>query len=373
MKSSSGQHYIALDHVRAVAALMVFTWHFTHAHNGFPVPFEYVPAVFPLALLDEGHTGVSLFMALSGYLFAKLLDGRSVHYGHFFWNRLLRLAPLLLLVMVVFGVRKVLDEPYPTLEQAATRYLHNIAWGAIYPTWPNGGWSITVELHFYLLLPLLLWLRDHRRPWLLGLLGLSVAFRLAYMQTHGEVQSLAYWTIVGRVDQFVLGIVAFEFRAVLHRARWWVLAGFAAFCAAYWQFDRLGGYHSREEAVQWLWTVLPLLEGAAYGALIACYDTGFKPRTQGVSALWAKFGEFSYSIYLLHGFLVFWVARLIHTHVYPLSNFYVAAAAAFLCFLAMYPIGWASFRWIESPFLKYRTDYMRHAPAGAPQAHTRAT
>jgi len=29
-----------------------------------------------MALLDEGHTGVALFMTLSGYLFAKLLDGK---------------------------------------------------------------------------------------------------------------------------------------------------------------------------------------------------------------------------------------------------------------------------------------------------------
>ena len=62
MRSSSGEHFIALDHVRALAAFMVFAWHFTHAENGYPVPFEYVPALFPFSLLDEGHTGVALFM-----------------------------------------------------------------------------------------------------------------------------------------------------------------------------------------------------------------------------------------------------------------------------------------------------------------------
>ena len=76
MKSSTGQYFIALDHIRAVAALLVFIWHFSHAASGYPVPFEFTPSFFPLAIFDEGHTGVALFMTLSGYLFAKLLDGK---------------------------------------------------------------------------------------------------------------------------------------------------------------------------------------------------------------------------------------------------------------------------------------------------------
>src|SRR5262245_13547807 len=104
MKSSSGAHFIALDHIRALAAFFVVAWHFTHTRNGFPVPFSYVPAVFPLAILDEGHTGVALFMTLSGYLFAKLLDGKSIDYRAFIWNRALRLLPLLLVVIGIVGV-----------------------------------------------------------------------------------------------------------------------------------------------------------------------------------------------------------------------------------------------------------------------------
>jgi len=83
---------------------MVFAWHFTHAWYGYPIPFEYVPAIFPLALLDEGHTGVALFMTLSGYLFAKLLDGKTIDYAAFLWNRALRLFPLLGVVVVIVGI-----------------------------------------------------------------------------------------------------------------------------------------------------------------------------------------------------------------------------------------------------------------------------
>ncbi len=111
MKSSSGKYFIGLDHVRAVAAFIVFTWHFIHVNNGQLAP----PPTFPLSLLTEGHTGVALFMVLSGYLFAKLLDGKNIVYTSFFWNRFLRLAPLLLIVssirLCVSPCRETLFEP----------------------------------------------------------------------------------------------------------------------------------------------------------------------------------------------------------------------------------------------------------------------
>src|SRR5258706_4360967 len=107
MRSSSGAHFIALDHVRAVAIFMVFAWHFTHARNGYPVPFDYVPALFPFAVLDEGHTGVALFMALSGYLLAKLLDGESIDYRRLILELAPRPFPLLSVGLLIFGLTKL--------------------------------------------------------------------------------------------------------------------------------------------------------------------------------------------------------------------------------------------------------------------------
>ena len=38
---------------------------------------------FIFSILSEGHTGVSLFMALSGYIFAKIIDDKDIHFGNF--------------------------------------------------------------------------------------------------------------------------------------------------------------------------------------------------------------------------------------------------------------------------------------------------
>src|SRR3954468_4994130 len=83
---------------------MVFTWHFTHAGNGYPVAFEGAPALFPFALFDEGHTGVALFMTLSGYLFAKLVGDKRLDFVSFLYSRALRLGPLLLACLAAWSL-----------------------------------------------------------------------------------------------------------------------------------------------------------------------------------------------------------------------------------------------------------------------------
>ena len=98
MKSSSGQHFEGLDHLRALAAFLVVLWHFAHPFQDGPVPLGAAPEI---AIFDESHSGVALFMTLSGYLFAKLIGDRSVDFPAFLWNRALRLLPLLVLALAL--------------------------------------------------------------------------------------------------------------------------------------------------------------------------------------------------------------------------------------------------------------------------------
>jgi len=353
MKSTTGEHYVALDHLRALAAFLVFTWHFTHSTNGFPVPFEFVPAIPPFALLDEGQTGVALFMTLSGYLFAKLLDGKRIIYSAFIWNRALRLLPLLAFVILVDAYRKI---------HAGESFLGYAYWtirGVLLPALPNGGWSITVEFHFYLVLPLLLWMLRKSALLPLGVIAAAIALRWYLHSINGEVQGLGYWTIIGRIDQFVLGIVAFHARARICARPRIVATLMLAFVGLYWYFDSLGGFYKygTYPSPSRLWIVLPTLEAVAYSALIAWYDTTFRSTSSVVSRAIGRIGEYSYSIYLLHFFFVFAAAKYIHKNIMDLSNFYVACVWAFVMFLLMVPIAYLSFRFIEAPFLRYRRRY----------------
>ena len=363
MKSSSGSHYIALDHVRALAALIVFSWHFLHSTNGFPIPFEYVPLIPPFAILDEGHTGVALFMTLSGYLFAKLLDGRRIRYGVFFWNRVVRLLPLLAVVTAIVCIGKAIAG------EDMRAYAVILAKGLYLPTLPNGGWSIAVEFHYYAVLPILLWLLRRSKLLPLAVVLAAVAFRIAFHRQTGEIQTLAYWTLFGRIDQFALGMVAYHLRARIAHRHWLAAAVVAAFSLLYWYFDARGGFFLLPSypSPSRFWIYLPTFEGLAYGMLIAWYDSSFSPPDSGFSKFIGRIGDYSYSMYLLHFFFVFAAARFVNQWIADLSNFYVACLWAVVAFLCMLPLCALSFRYLEAPFLRLRRPYVvTGAPAPPP-------
>lgn len=355
MRSSSGQHFVALDHLRALAAFMVVAWHFLHFNNGTPVPFEGAPAVFPLALFDEGHTGVALFMVLSGYLFAKLLDGKRIHYPAFFWNRFVRLAPLLFITFILVGVERYLRGG------DVIDFFSGLHRGLVYPVWPNGGWSITVEIHFYVALPLLLHLSRHSRLVLLFVVLAAIVYRIHFYETNGQVQSIAYWTIFGRIDQFILGMLGFYYGKQIVKHSWVICLVLAAFAFFYWWFNTTGGFFLRPEypSPSPIWILLPTIEGVAYATLIVWYDARKIDSSTLFSRTLQRAGEYSYSIYLLHFFVVFRIAAYVDGNLMDISNFYIGLGWSLVFFTIMLVPGYLSFRFIESPFLKLRQKYTR--------------
>ncbi len=293
-----------------------------------------------------------MFMSLSGYLFAKLLYGQHIRYIPFLWNRVLRLFPLLIVVFAIGGFLK-------HDANSAGSYLIELAKGFYRPSWPNGGWSIAVELHFYLILPLLLAISAKRPANILLVLVLSIGFRLLWWWESGTVQSFAYWTIIGGIDQFILGIFAFksrEWMAERHLNAAIIGIGLLAYM---WAFDSLGGFYRMGvyPSENPIWIIHPLIMGITFGALIAWYDTSFKMKNEGLSGVIAKIGACSYSIYLLHFWVVFRLAALVNEYVIALSSFPMVLAASLVCFLFIVPVAYVSFQLIELPPLRYRKRY----------------
>ena len=188
-----------------------------------------------------------------------------------------------------------------------------------------------------------------------------MGFRLAFYSLTGEVQSLAYWTIIGRIDQFLLGIVGFKFKDYILSKKYLTVSVSILFLLFWFYFDSLGGFYNPKtnSANSALWIIIPTIEGISYALLISWYDNSFKANNTLISRFGALIGNYSYSIYLLHFFFVFEVAELINSKILVLSNPYIVLLVSIPSFLLMLPLSYISFRFIEAPFLKYREGYLR--------------
>lgn len=337
MRSTSGNYFPHLDHVRALAAILVFFWH--GLHRG--VPTSVVPSFFPFSLFEEGWTGVSLFMTLSGYLFAKLVDGRRVLYGAFLWNRFVRLAPLLILVMIYYSV-------------FGDFTLGDFFTGLVVPKWPGTSWSLTVEMHFYIVFPFLLIILNRKGPIaLLSLLLISICLRAILWAATGEIQALAYWTIIGRIDQFVIGMAMFRISETGVFSRWKKTILMTSIFCFMWLWHMLnirGGFFESP-----LWIVLPAFEGVVWGCAIASYDLVRCNLPDFLEKFLRRTGEVSYSIYLLHWIILTDLIPKIIT--FP-SNLFHATIVMIFIFGIVLVISIISFELVEKPFMKYRTKYI---------------
>ena len=103
MQSSNIKYLPAIDHLRAYAALLIVFYHGLHLFS-YQIRFQR-PFFFDnwlqtknvlMAFLTEGHTAVSLFMVLSGFIFVYGVYGRKIDGKRFIYNRFLRTYPLFL-------------------------------------------------------------------------------------------------------------------------------------------------------------------------------------------------------------------------------------------------------------------------------------
>jgi peptidoglycan/LPS O-acetylase OafA/YrhL len=309
-----------LTALRGLAALAVFGSHVepitTRAHLG---------ALRPL--LFQGFTGVSFFFILSGFVLAW--SHRAGDTAPAFWRRRFariypaHLTALLLTVLLILwisafapasrGARMI--DLHPTAGDFARVTLLLQSWlPARYFALNGPTWSLSCELFFYalgpLLIPRLLGLAQPSRRLLLGLLGLGVVTAgalaaLATAATHRFDGSIQLWLVYifppTRLMEFAIGVLlAAELRAGARPPiAFGPAAGLAAlaYLVAYWV--------PRGLDISAL-TVIPfaLLVLAAGAADL----TGRAPLRHPALQLG---GRASYAFYLVHALVIVAVAAIV--------------------------------------------------------------
>jgi peptidoglycan/LPS O-acetylase OafA/YrhL len=336
-----------LDHIRALAAFMVFVWHFIHFkdfHRTAPDIF-----LFPISILTEGHTGVVLFMTLSGYLFSKIFENKKIIFKYFYLNRLLRLIPLLVIIILV---NLILSNELNLLNfiKIFIRGFHD--------NWRYGAWSVSVEFKYYYLLPIILFFLNKNKKYLFLIITLSIILNIFIFLLNYKLQHYAYYSIIGHLNEFLLGMLSYRYRNYIKKSKKKLLFTSLFFLIFYYNFEKNGGfYDSKKDSA--IWIILPSIQGFFYAFLICFYDNNnFYFLKTKKSFFLAKIGLFSYSIYLWHFIFVFEMPKLIDNYIIKLDNLYLTLIVSLPCFILITLLSAISYYILEKPWLKLRKRYV---------------
>jgi peptidoglycan/LPS O-acetylase OafA/YrhL len=304
-----------------------------------------------------GQGSVSLFFMITAFLFTrKILDarfsGKPLDWRRLWVARFYRLAPLYLVsILIMGGLVAVLTEvelhesPYTLLRNCMSwlsfTVLGNPDVNGYTDTWQlNAGvaWSLPYEWCFYVCLPLIALLLGTRPPVRFVVLSLLGAAFFLY------AMSRAMWVPkLSEAMMFAGGFVA----ALTMRVRW--LARFARTPVAallvigllgceYTQFSSAFGYAQL------------LLLSAAFVLLAAGNDVFGLLTSRAARTL----GAITYSVYLLHGILLFVVFGLVVGH--ERARSFTAGehwALVLLLVPVLLVVSALSYRWIELPAMRF--------------------
>ncbi len=170
----SPQRVLGWDLLRGLCAIAVATYHL--------LMWQKVTAIHTF-----GSYGVYLFFVLSGaslaFTYVDRIDAHRFSFGSFLWVRYLRLAPLYLVLMLLVLPWK-LGKDGATTGLLLTYLLNaSLLFGFYNPSTHAvlvGGWSLGIEVIFYLLFPLLI--LSFRSRWLVwGVFGVLLALQLCWI------------------------------------------------------------------------------------------------------------------------------------------------------------------------------------------------
>jgi peptidoglycan/LPS O-acetylase OafA/YrhL len=148
------QKFYGLDHLRAFAIIAVFLFHYFIISGGQP---EWLPNA-----ASFGWTGVDLFFVLSGFLissqlFSQINKAQSISFKLFFLKRFFRIVPAFLVTVALYFCFPFFreKESLPPLWKFLT-FTQNLGLNLKDSGTFSHCWSLCVEEHFYLFLPIIL-------------------------------------------------------------------------------------------------------------------------------------------------------------------------------------------------------------------------
>ena len=349
-----------LDGLRFYAFLGVFVCHTLPFEGAFYRRFHLPMPWLWGAVAKSGAAGVDLFFALSAFLITSILlrereetDGISLR--HFYLRRVLRIWPLyfLLIALGVVLAHTMAAQRLPWYYVAgyllfAGNWVHAVFGRPESICSPL--WTVSIEEQFYLIWPLLMKMLTRRGMIVAGIVTflLATVSRIGFLLA-GWSGGFIYYGSTSRCDSLALGILLALFADRLPRltrgARWLLLAGGLAgwVVSSAWLNEQPGPVDMRMVLGR-------LIVSLAAGAILfACLHSHSKL----LRGSWVvQLGKISYGLYMLHLTGILIMLSLFH----PVWGWQLLATKG-LGFVMTVILALASYRWVESPFLRLKDKF----------------
>lgn len=359
MRSANLNYISRLDHLRFFAATLVIFHHFRgnimlHSHQKL--------SNFITLWLVHGSSGVSLFLILTGFLFCLIVKGgdKSIRYTGFIYNRILRIFPLMIfLVMIVICCGRQQSSPMDIL-RIVTLQLNtgnsSTGWGhEFFPSGPI--WTIAVEFQFYLIFPFLaLFLKKYHIKYLFSLVVLMIIIKTNILVLKGGV---FYWnlyhTIIGRMDQFIIGMIFgyfYQKKYFTFMSQWkfqFIFLSLSIFILTL--LFKCFSYTVLYGALSFT------IEAICWGTVAVCYLTIKLPNIFLLNKVLSYLGMISFSMYLFHLPVGIMLNQIFHLNgpdilsISILQSFFRLPVIIFFSF--------CTFFIIEKPFMELRVKYTK--------------
>ncbi|MFZ3087170.1 MAG: acyltransferase [Methylotenera sp.] len=329
--------------IRGLAAISVVVWHAVGFQNEFYPVFN-----------TPGRTAVWLFFGMSGYVIAYGFVHKRYRFTFgdlkdFYINRFLRIYPLFLTLSILAWVTELVATGNNLLsikdlpaQLMAFQFNQSYILNGVF-------WTLGIEIHFYLLAPLLvipiLKSADKRHS---SVILLSIYFVLLFW-IFFAVKYLG-WSYDGRnvisnLPHFFIGMAACQFVSTLkpNKLRLIVSVTCASVLLGYanWLYNRNSGYYWAGEGVLIVDAIIFLLV-----LTHASFERG-QFKSNPVYLIFAYLGTLSYGVYAWHAYLMKYIPHITDNVLVLIS------VSVFVAYL--------SYRFIESPALKLKRE-RNHSP-----------
>lgn len=371
-KGGDGQRLDFIDSLRGWAVFGVII---VHANA---LIFDKIPGSLQ-ALSSSGARGVQLFFMLSAFslfysLQKRIENNRPERIISFVLRRYFRIAPMFYVAIIIYsiGIFYILyPSIYPKIQYSVGNIISHLTF--IHGVWPNyvnslvpGGWSIAVEMTFYMFVPLLFAKIKTLSDAIWFLVISAIAF--IAMSQIGSGPSLFSTTVWADFIFFLLPsqLLAFAFGIIL-----------------YMLYRKESLHHGDKPsnilryanqllALGFVCAIVMYMNGQYKGVLfslpmfLVAWSLSIKPRKFFVNKYMSFFGKISFSVYLLH----FIIIPLVSSYVLlaipePLSR--IEASVIYIEIIALTvilvtPLAYFTYRYIERPGISLGEHVVRMIP-----------